>query len=102
TRKRTASSGEPRGVLSLVELAETVGALDRLPPVAIVAVPVDRRPDAVLPLSPRCPAERAQLRRVERVAAVVPGPVLDVSDQRRVGVEMIHDQAGELCGLVLF
>src|SRR5207302_2524501 len=81
--------GEPRRVLLLVVRAEPPGALDRLPPVAVVAVPVDRRADALLPLPARLPAERSQLRRVERVAAVVSRAVLDVPDQRRVDAEMI-------------
>ena len=53
----TAALGEPRLVLPVVVLAEAAGALDRLPPVAVVAVPVDRRANALIPAAPRLPAE---------------------------------------------
>ena len=48
---------ESRGVLLVVVLAETAGALDRLPPLAVVAVPVDRRAHTLIPVTPRLPAE---------------------------------------------
>src|SRR4029450_4532463 len=56
---------QTRRVLLLVEVAEAAGAFDRLPPVAVVAVPVDGRPYAVVPGSARQPAEPPDLLRVE-------------------------------------
>src|SRR5262249_54609891 len=93
---------ETRGVLPLVELAEPGGALDGLPPLAVVAVPVDRRPDPVLPAASRRPAERTELRGVQRVAAVVARTVLDVTDERAVGAEMLEHEVRQLDVLVLF
>src|SRR6201989_1180312 len=64
-------SGEPGGVLLLV--VPLVGAgLDRLPPFAVLAVPLDGllQPAAVERV-PGLPAEAAQLRRVDGVAAIV-------------------------------
>src|SRR5688500_1484041 len=70
----------PPGVLLLVVL-QVLAALDRLPPLRVVAVPLDRRADGLLELVPRRPAELAlDLRRVDRVAAVVAGAVLDLRD----------------------
>src|SRR5262245_30232109 len=78
------SAGESRCVLALVVRAE-LARLDRLPPVAPLAVPLDGRPQALLEPDLRRPAERAQLRAVEAVAPVVPRPVLDVLQQGGVG-----------------
>ena len=80
-------SAESLGVLPLVVRAVVAG-LDRLPPVAVRAVPLDRLGEArAVERVPRHPAERAQLRRVDRVAAVVAGAVGDVADEvgRRAG-----------------
>ena len=56
SRRKTVLT-ESRGVLLVVVLAETAGALDRLPPLAVVAVPVDRRAHTLIPVTPRLPAE---------------------------------------------
>ncbi len=44
----------------------------------------------------RLPAECAELRRVERVAAVVAGPVLDSAHERRICAQMLEDEPGQL------
>ncbi len=62
---------EPRRVLLRVVRA-VVARLDRLPPVAVVAIPRDRLLEAAgVERVPRRPAEPAELRRVDGVAAVV-------------------------------
>ena len=74
---------QPSRVLALVVLPVLAG-LDRLPPVAVLAVPGDRlRQPGLAERVRRRPAERAQLGVVERVAAVVAGAVLDVPDECR-------------------
>src|SRR4051794_25173701 len=77
--RRAASAGELAAVLALVVLAILAGA-DRLPPPGVVAVPVDRLLEALGEAPRRLPAELADLRARERVAAVVPGPVGHVLD----------------------
>src|SRR5438876_951759 len=80
--RATASDlAEAPGVLLVVVLPESAGALDRLPPVAVVAVPVDRGTYALAPVTPRLPAECANFRRLERIAPVVAGAVLDASHE---------------------
>ena len=49
----------------------------------------------------RRPAERPQLRVVDRVAAIVARPVLDVADQGRVGAGQLEDAVGDLDVLVV-
>src|SRR6202521_2521115 len=72
----------PSPVLFLV-VAEVLAGEDALPPAAVLAVPGDRRGERVLEAVARSPAELAGgLRRVDGVAAVVPGAVLDVLDER--------------------
>ena len=68
---------------------------------AVGEVPGDRLGDALLERLLRLPAERAQLGRVERVAAVVAGAVLDVADQRLVGARQPEDVADDLDVLAL-
>src|SRR3954469_1999409 len=71
-------------VLTLVVLAVLARA-DRAPPVLVVAVPVDGPPQALGKAPLGLPAQLlADLVRAERVAAVVPGPVGHVLDQRLV------------------
>ena len=60
------------GVLTAV-VVQVLAGLDRLPPGPVRPVPLDRLREALLERLPRLPAQRAELRRVERVAAVVPG-----------------------------
>jgi hypothetical protein len=74
-------SGQSLRVLPFVELAVAAGALDRLPPLAIVPVPRDRVADAVLPRPDGLPPEGAELRGVERVPAIVSGAIGDVADE---------------------
>src|SRR5439155_1355001 len=64
-----------------MQAGDYAGALDRLPPVAVVAVPVDRGTYALAPVTPRLPAECANFRRLERIAPVVAGAVLDASHE---------------------
>src|SRR5215218_9040665 len=79
---RSSAQGAP--VVLLVVVAVLPGA-DRGPPVLVVAVPADRAREAVVEADARLPAELvAQLVRAERVAAVVPGAVGHVLDQRLV------------------
>src|SRR5436190_24166994 len=71
---------EPCGVLAGVVLAVLAG-LDLLPPVPVVAIPGDRRGEAIGERRLRTPAEPAQLPGVERVAAIVAGAVVDAGEQ---------------------
>src|SRR4051794_24536147 len=92
---------EPVGVLLGVVLAVLTG-LDRLPPLAVLAVPLDRlrearRVERVL----RRPAERPQLRRVDRVAAVVAGAVRHRPDEIRRGAGEVEDPRHHLEVLAL-
>ena len=90
---RRSVTAEPRGVL-LVVVAAVVARLDRLPPVAVLAVPVDRRLEAAaVERVLRRPAERAQLRRVDGVAAVVAGAV-----RRRAAPGRGSRRSGRGCG----
>src|SRR6185436_16283424 len=75
---------------------------DRLPPVAVVAVPGDGFRKAVGKRAERRPAERAQTGGVERVTAVVPGSVLHVPGERLVGARQLEDASGEVAVLDLF
>src|SRR5581483_6569685 len=81
--------GEALAVLLLVVLL-VLARLDRLPPGAVLAVPVDGRADAVVEVHLRLPAERVQLRRVDRVAPVVAGPVVDAAQQRPIGARQLE------------
>ena len=59
--------------------------LERLPPLAVVAVPVDRRGERVVERSAQRPArERGELADVDRIAAVVPETIVDRLDERVV------------------
>src|SRR5947207_7449101 len=91
---------EPRAVLALVVLAE-LARLDRLPPGAVVAVPVDRALHALVEADPRRPAEAAHARRVEGITPVVPGPVVDAPQQRPVGPGQLEDRLRDLDVLAL-
>src|SRR5262249_3721331 len=77
-RSRAASWGAARSavpVLLLVVGAELAG-LERSPPRLVLPVPADRRGQRVAERVARPPAEPPYLGGVERVATVVPGPVL--------------------------
>src|SRR5206468_12893814 len=91
---------EPRRVLRVV-VAPVLARLDRLPPGAVVAVPLDGLREAFLEAPLGLPAELAQLRGVERVAAIVPGAILDVADQRGVGARELEDALGDVQVLAL-
>src|SRR5688500_20351156 len=89
---------ETLGVLLLV-VAAVVARFDRRPPGAVLPVPVDRRAEAGLAERVlRRPAERPQLRVVERVAAVGACAVLDVAAERRVGAGQLEDPVRHLEG----
>ena len=82
----------PPAVLPLVEGAVGGALLRDGPPPGLVAhVPVDGRGEAVVEGGLRFPAQRAQLRGVERVAAVVARAVRDRGDERRRPVEGAQD-----------
>src|ERR687891_806874 len=83
-------SGEAVRVLALV-VVEVLARLDLLPPGAVVAVPGDGLDERLRELAARLPAERPQARGVDRVAAVVTGPVLDVPDERRAHTGQLDD-----------
>src|SRR3954468_18038638 len=85
------SVGQRAPVLALVVLAVLAGA-DRPPPPLVVPVPVDRAGQAVVPLHLWRPAQLAlQLVRGQRIAAVVPGAIGDVLDQRLVLTGQLED-----------
>ncbi len=67
----------------------------------MLAVPVDRLAEPVLERALRLPAEPTQLRRVQGVAAIVAGPVLDAAEQRRIGTRQLEDARGDLAVLSL-
>src|SRR5262245_31327187 len=72
----------PLSVHALVLLPEFSG-LDRFPPVSTLLVPAHGSCESVLERVLRLPAQDARdLRRIERVAAVVSGTILDVADER--------------------
>src|SRR3954454_18759580 len=86
---------EPRRVLALVVRAE-LARPDRLPPAAVLPVPVDRAAQALLERHARRPAERAQPARVEGVAAVVAGTVGHMLQKRRVDAELLDDRVSHV------
>src|SRR5262249_27865323 len=97
-RSRAASWGAARSavpVLLLVVGAELAG-LERSPPRLVLPVPADRRGQRVAERVARPPAEPPDLGGVERVATVVPGPVLHGADQRLGLAGQAEDLAGEV------
>src|SRR6478736_1002674 len=70
-------------VLRLIVLLERhVVVLDRPPPPLVRAVPGHRLGEPGVEGDQRGPPERVELGGVERIPAVVAGPILDVADQR--------------------
>ena len=94
--KRARSAAELGGpsqalaVLAAVVLAVLV-RLEPLPPVTPIAVPGDgvRKPALEAPLGP--PAKLRELRRVQGVAPVMAGAVIDMPEQRPVGARQLED-----------
>src|SRR4030095_7420814 len=84
----------PRRVLGLVVLAEDAG-LDRLPPRLVPAVPLHGRGERGVEGRRRRPAERLDLPGIERVAAVVTGPIRDRLDQALRLAEQREDLTGQ-------
>src|SRR3954452_1275457 len=82
-------------VLALV-VGAVVARADRLPPPLVVAVPVDRAPQAVGEAHLRLPAEGADLLGAQRVAAVVAGAVGDVLDELLAGARELEDPLDDL------
>ena len=84
------SSAKRSRVLAPV-VGEVLAGLERLPPCRgwRGTTRPSRRARLEVLLGP--PAERVQLRRVERVAAVVARPVLDVADELVVGAGQLED-----------
>src|SRR5258706_12724695 len=71
--------------------------LDRLPPVRVVAVPVDRFLDGLVEGTLRRPAHHlADLGRVDRMAAYMAGPVGNFLDQGVRLAERVEDQVGDV------
>src|SRR5262245_48493871 len=87
---------KPLRVLLLV-VAPVLAGLDGLPPQAVVAVPLDRlsQPALAEGMPPR-PPERAELRVVDRVPAIVAGSIVHVPDQRGVGPRELEDPVRHL------
>src|SRR6185369_7784094 len=71
-------------------------ALDGLPPVLVCAIPGDGRGETVLERPARRPARRAQLRRVERIAAVVARPVGHVPDELLAAAGRAQDRGDDV------
>src|SRR3954452_10144398 len=98
--RRSASSPNVLLLQRLPVLALVVGAVfagaDRRPPLLVLAVPVHGPLDPLVESDGRLPAERFEARRGQRVAAVVPGAVLDVFDQRLVAVGERQDPPDHL------
>src|SRR5688500_19582999 len=77
------SGGRLCAVLGLVECAvRGVLFLDAPPPRLVVAIPLHRGREAGFEVCLWNPAEAAQLRGIERVPAVVTGPVRDRRNER--------------------
>src|SRR5262245_1877657 len=74
----------------------------RLPPLPVGGIPVDRRGDAAVPVGRRRPAELAvDLRPVEDVATVVSGTVGHDRLQRLRLAEVVEDRVGDLLDAAL-
>src|SRR5262249_51182791 len=74
--------GETLAVLRAVELPVCgVALLDGAPPLLVVSIPPDRLGQPLLEGRRRLEAEPGELRRVERVAAIVPRPVVHETQQ---------------------
>src|SRR5437899_160135 len=99
-RPRLADLAEAVRVLLPVVLGKLAG-LDRLPPASVRAVPLDRLRQAFLERAPSPPAEPLELRGVERIAAVMAEPVVDVADEGWVGPGQLDDQPGDVQVLAL-
>src|SRR5438132_730134 len=99
SRRRSARS-QPLCVLPLVVAAELAG-LDRLPPAAVRAVPLDGLAHSLPEVARRPPAELLELPGAERVTPVVAGAVLDVAQQRAVRARQLEDELDHLDVLVL-
>src|SRR6516225_11148210 len=85
----------PLPVHALVVGAE-LALLDRAPPLLVRAVPLDGLADAVRERDLRLPAgQPRELARIDRVAPVVPGAVLDVTDERARLAEQLENRAGD-------
>src|SRR5439155_4767662 len=67
----------------------------------MLAIPVDGRADAFLPLATRLPAECTDLASVQGVAAVVSRAVCHVADERGVRSQVLDDEARQLDVLAL-
>ena len=79
-------------VLVLVVLLEGgVLVLDGPPPRLVVEIPPHGLGEPLLEVGPWTPAERRDLRRVERVPAIVPRPIRHGSDERRGLAEEVED-----------
>src|SRR3954464_8648443 len=92
----TPTSAERLAVLLFVVLAVLAGA-DRAPPVLVVAVPLHGPLENLREVDLRLPAKLLlQLRRGERVAAVVAKAVGEVLDQRLVGADQLDCQLDDL------
>src|SRR3954469_16814338 len=86
-RGRCPSRPRPAPVVGRQVIGVVRAGLDGAPPRLVPAVPLDGLAEAVPEPDRRRPAEAAQLRTVDRVAAVMSGTVGDVVDQLLVGIE---------------
>src|SRR5207248_1616721 len=94
------SSLERAAVVALVIVAVGPRA-DRLPPPSVVAVPPYGALESLVEPHARFPAERVQLVRAQRVAAIVPGPIGDELDQRFVHPAQLDDPLDDVEVLAL-
>src|SRR5438105_13380832 len=85
----------PVAVLLLVIGAE-LARLERAPPGLVLAVPAHGGGQRVRERMARAPAELMDLARVERVPAIVAGPVRDGPDQALRLVGQAQDPTGEV------
>src|SRR3954454_14496264 len=89
--------GAQRAAVLLLVIRAVVAGADRLPPLAVIAIPVDRALQPVGEADLGLPAHvRARLLRSERVTAIVAGAVGDVGDQRLVGAGVLDDLPHDL------
>src|SRR5581483_11465349 len=94
-QRRLGALRQALAVLALV-VGPIVACANWLPPPAVLLVPGYRPLQSLGKAHERLPAECSDLRRGERVAAVVAGPVGDVLDQGLAGPRELDDSAHHL------
>src|SRR6266567_3080779 len=96
-RPVTRAASGAGAVLALVILAELgILVLDRTPPPLVLAVPRHRFGESPIEGHFRSPADGLELRGVERIPSIVPGPVCHRPDERRGLAEQVEDAVREI------